>query len=223
MSALPEAKSAAVPEDLIEQEPQPSVTIVEESDEEDDYVYDIYYREIPTAMPSRGVAHGAAEVGLRPSQIIGAGAKGDVFDDEVMGAEPEIKGFPVASSLASLQPSLGIQGVQTIASLNVANLSQADWDELLLPTHSVPTSFDADGNPVAFGEILDDEEELVDDEKLGRKPGYSDDSWDEGEDEDSNDETFYRNDYPEQELSEDDEFGLGHEFQDSDEDDDEDW
>lgn len=37
-------------------------------------------------------------------------------------------------------------------------------------------------------------------------PGDSDDDFDEGEDEDSNDEGFYRNDYPEDEGQDDDEF-----------------
>ncbi len=169
-------------------------------------------------MPSRAAADGAAEVGLRPSQIVGANTSQEGFTTagDEMERDEDVPSSALASSqssLADLKPYLGIAGVRTIASLNVSNFSQADWDDLLLA-----------GEP---GGELGNDLELVDDELLGKKagerPGASDDSWDEGEDEDSNDEGFYRNDYPEQEISDDDEFGLGHEYRDDSGEDDDDW
>ena len=242
------AKNADLPDDLVQggQGSNSGSSSEEEKgqEDEDDYVYDIYYREIPQSMPSRAAANGAAEIGYKPSQVAGGIAAADnvIADDAAMEAE-EHKHHQVAqqyksnsggsdgmssSTMITTDPAnhfenfLGITGVRSIASLNISNLNRSDWDHLM----QVPT-YDAAGNLTGFvgvdgNDSSDlDEEELVDDSTVGSKlqrNGDPYDSWDEGEDEDSNEEDFYRNDYPEQELSEDDEFGLGHEYRrDSDE------
>ncbi|KDN39173.1 hypothetical protein K437DRAFT_14474 [Tilletiaria anomala UBC 951] len=244
------AKNAEVPNDLRDDDLSSEMPSEAESDDQedddDDYVYDIYYREIPAAMPSRASANGAAEVGLRPSHVAGSGYlqpnEEEVNDQAAPAGSPAAVAAADAAASASSTagpkgstvfptsrpplPLLGIQGVQSIAALNVSSLSRADWEELMmLPS----TKLDGVGGVYADEDDEDgDLEELVDEEMvgsklgLGAKPGDGFDSWDEGEDEDSNDEDFYRNDYPEQEISDDDEFGLGHEYR-RDSDDGDDW
>lgn len=166
----------------------------EEEDSDDDYVYDVYYRDfgggVASHMPSRAAPSGLgnSEIGLRPSSIIG----GD-------------------SLPAEISPSFSYSNV---GELNQSNAPSPSFTG----TYGHLTSYDSD-------EDEDDETDALDFSSSKRNPAgglngkinpEDGDSWDEGEDEDSNDEDFYRNDYPEQEIEDDDEL----EFDDDDDDDD---
>lgn len=120
---------------------------------EEDYVYDIYFREKETMWGS-GPA-GASEAGLRPAKVAG--------------------------------------------------------HEALLPAFEVPAEAQYTVEPMATLVGFSDEDDFIAGMEnasilMGQETtGVSDDEFDEGEDEDSNDEGFYRNDYPEDEGFDDDE------------------
>lgn len=135
----------------------------EGSSDEDDYVYDIYYREKETPFTSN-LAASAAHIGLQPS--------------EVAGHERQSSYNNMSSSTASLSSQAGpVVAPEAMATL--VGLTERDFFG------------DEDEDTIEQGSRLISEE-LLD----------SDDPYEEGEDEDSNDEDFYRNDYPEQEAEE---------------------
>lgn len=142
---------------------QPKDGTEESSSDEDDYVYDIYYREKAPSFTSN-LAASAAQIGMQPS--------------EVAGHERQSSYNNLSSSTLSLNAQTGaIVAPEVMATL--VGLSERDYFG------------DEDEDTIEEGSRLISEE-LLD----------SDDPYEEGEDEDSNDEDFYRNDYPEQEAEE---------------------
>lgn len=135
----------------------------EDSSDEDDYVYDIYYREKEPSFTSN-LAASAAHIGMQPS--------------EVAGHERQSSYNNMSSSTASLSAQTGpVVAPEAMATL--VGLTEHDFFG------------NEDEDTIEQGSRLISEE-LLD----------SDDPYEEGEDEDSNDEDFYRNDYPEQEAEE---------------------
>ena len=124
-------------------------------DSDDEYVYDIYFRE-KEAMWGSGPT-GASDAGLRPAEV--AGREGDSLS---------VAGQPVAAETQMI--------VEPMATL----VGFTDEDDLIAEMENA--------SRLMAQEV----------------PGDSDDEFDEGEDEDSNDEGFYRNDYPEDEGEQED-------------------
>lgn len=167
---------AAAPESIV-----PSPGLDDEDGDEEDYVYDVYYRDM---LPTKAGPQGSAETGLQPAQVAGrekgaAAAYGAVPDSMAL---PRVLGGevvpPESAALAAAFPGLDFAGPNAV----IAHLE-------------------------GFVDS-DDELEQADEE------GFE--SFDEGEDEDSNDEGFYRNDYPEQELPDADEVDFDYDDDDSD-------
>lgn len=143
---------------------QPDQQSDSEDGSDEDYVYDIYFREKET-MWGFGPA-GASDAGLRPSQVAGH--------------EKDRVGLPLSSS--SEKGRNDITEKDPFAMEPMATLvGFSDEDTLIAEMENA--------NALMAQEV----------------PGDSDDDFDEGEDEDSNDEGFYRNDYPEDEGQDDDE------------------
>ncbi|EST07606.1 Transcription factor Iwr1 [Kalmanozyma brasiliensis GHG001] len=156
--------------------------VAEEDDDEDDYVYDVYYRDM---LPTKAGPQGSAETGLEPAQVAGRGKGSSAAAVPDSMALPRVLGGEVvppesATHTPNWFPGLDVAGPNAV----VASLEGFE-----------------DSN---------DELEQADEE------GFE--SFDEGEDEDSNDEGFYRNDYPEQELPEADEVDFDYDDDDVDED-----
>jgi hypothetical protein len=132
-------------------------------DSEDEYVYDIYFREKET-MWGFGPT-GASDVGLKPAEVAGR-------EEEAM--------------------------TSSSALLRAGEDKTAEAQYVMEPMATL----------IGFGDEDDMINEMENASKLMSQevPNDSDDEFDEGEDEDSNDEGFYRNDYPEDEGEEDDEY-----------------
>lgn len=138
--------------DSVDQLNQQDVSSSEDVDSEDEYVYDIYFREKETMWGS-GPA-GAADAGLRPAEVAGH----EDLSSTALEAGPIVAAEPMAT---------------------LVGFTEED-------------------------EIISEMENAT--KKMAQEiPNDSSDEFDEGEDEDSNDEGFYRNDYPEDEDAEDDE------------------
>lgn len=154
----------------------------QDDDDEDDYVYDVYYRDM---MPSKAGPQGSAETGLQPAQVAGRGKGSSAAAVPDSMALPRVLGGEVVPpESAALTPNW-FPGLD-VAGLNAVVASLEGFED------------------------SDDELEQADEE------GFE--SFDEGEDEDSNDEGFYRNDYPEQELPEADEVDFDYDDDELDED-----
>jgi len=132
----------------------------ESEDSEDEYVYDIYFRE-KESMWGSGPA-GPSDAGLRPA---------------------EVAGHEIISTLSGPEAGKAVAAEQQYPVEPMATL-------------------------VGFS----DEDDLINEMENASRlmaqevPNDSSDEFDEGEDEDSNDEGFYRNDYPEDEGEEEEEF-----------------
>jgi hypothetical protein len=142
------------------QQRSPSFSSGTESDDED-YVYDIYYREREAPAWASHSAASAAEIGLKPSDV--AGHERDLSSSTHLAAQAG--------------PTIAPESIATLVGLSEQDMQQFGDEEEI-----------EKGSKLISEEMLD-----------------SDDPYEEGEDEDSNDEGFYRNDYPEQEADDDDE------------------
>lgn len=140
----------------------------EEDDDDEDYVYDVYYRDM---MPTKAGPQGSAETGLHPAQVAGR-EKGSAA---AYNAVPESMALPRVLGGEVVPPES--------AALSPAWFPGLDF-----------------AGPNAVIAQLEGFEDSDDELEQPEEEGYE--SFDEGEDEDSNDEGFYRNDYPEQELPE---------------------
>jgi len=157
-------------------------TANDDDDDEEDYVYDVYYRDM---LPTKAGPQGSAESGLQPAQVAG----------REKGAAPAYTAVPDSMALPR------VLGGEVVPPESAA----------LTPTWFPGLDFAGPNAVVAHlegFEDTDDELEQAEDE------GFE--SYDEGEDEDSNDEGFYRNDYPEQELPEADEVDFDYDDDDDD-------
>lgn len=155
-----------------------------DEDDEDDYVYDVYYRDM---LPTKAGPQGSAETGLQPAQVAGrekGAAAGYTAVPDSMALPRVLGGEVVPPKSAALTPNW------------FAGLDFAGPNAVIASLEGFEDS--------------DDEIEQVEDD------GFE--SYDEGEDEDSNDEGFYRNDYPEQELPEADEVDFDYDDDEFDED-----
>ncbi|ETS62861.1 hypothetical protein PaG_02619 [Moesziomyces aphidis] len=167
---------AAVPGSIV-----PSPGLDDEDGDEEDYVYDVYYRDM---LPTKAGPQGSAETGLQPAQVAGrekgaSAAYGAVPDSMAL---PRVLGGEVVPP-ESAAPAVAFPGLDFAGPNAVIAHLEGFVDS-------------------------DDELEQADEE------GFE--SFDEGEDEDSNDEGFYRNDYPEQELPDADEVDFDYDDDDSD-------
>ena len=155
------------------QEPDTNVDAdeLDATDDEDDYVYDVYYRDM---LPTKAGPQGSAETGLQPAQVPG----------REKGASAAYTAVPDSMALPRV---LGGEVVPPEAAA-------------LTPTWFPGLDFAGPNAVVASLEGFEDS-----DDELEQAEDEGFESYDEGEDEDSNDEGFYRNDYPEQELPEADE------------------
>lgn len=149
-------------------------TLQGESDDADDYVYDVYYRDM---LPTKAGPQGFAETGLQPAQVAG----------REKGASAAYTAVPDSMALPRV---LGGEVVPPEAAA-------------LTPTWFPGLEFAGPNAVVAHLEGLEDSDDEL---EHAEEEGFE--SYDEGEDEDSNDEGFYRNDYPEQELPEAEEVDL---------------
>ncbi|CEH18099.1 hypothetical protein CBOM_04524 [Ceraceosorus bombacis] len=155
--------------------------------DEDDYVYDVYYRESASMSGSErwadlsNAGDGNSRAGLSPAPVAGHASS----------PAPIVTGQPAQPEMQHLFKQSDKSQVATLEGLRAEDLME--WP--------------------------DDEEEY---DLIDVKTGGPDsaDEWDEGEDEDSNDEGFYRNDYPDRDVDSEDEMAWD---QDEDEDDDDDY
>lgn len=185
--------SAAHPGNTQKEEDGSSSSSEEDSDSE--YVYDIYYRERePPASWGSGGAAGASDVGLRPAQVQGhstldAASVGPRAPPEVVGSSDPLS----RSTSAQWGPNhnLPMATLFGLTSADIRLLEEADQG-----------NGEAGDDPAGLASILVPD---AGDGSAVNKPGDSDDDFDEGEDEDSNDEGFYRNDYPDREVGDDEE------------------
>ncbi|TKY86795.1 hypothetical protein EX895_004436 [Sporisorium graminicola] len=135
-------------------------------DDEDDYVYDVYYRDM---LPTKAGPSGSAETGLQPAQVAG----------REKGASSAYTAVPDSMALPRV---LGGEVVPPEAAA-------------LTPNWFPGLDFAGPNAVIASLEGFEDSDNEL---EQPEEDGFE--SFDEGEDEDSNDEGFYRNDYPEQEL-----------------------
>lgn len=142
--------------------------VEDEDDDEDDYVYDVYYRDM---LPTKAGPQGSAETGLQPAQVAG----------REKGASAGYTAVPDSMALPR------VLGGQVVPPESAA----------LTPTWFPGLDFAGPNAVVAHLEGFEDSDDEL---EQAEEEGFE--SFDEGEDEDSNDEGFYRNDYPEQELPE---------------------
>jgi hypothetical protein len=149
-----------------------SETSSDSGSSEDEYVYDVYYRDVV----SRTGPQGAAESGLQPAAVAG-------HQRGFSGAAPE-----------------------RLASSHVVGGEVVPPEAVGLTSSAIPglDHFSANAVIAHLEGFLDSEDDLEQAEEDGLE------SYDEGEDEDSNDEGFYRNDYPEQELPDEEEIDFGY-------------
>lgn len=216
------AKNELIPQDLVADDlhldrarevAMPDAEEVSDEDtnssdsDEGEYVYDIYYSDdTPSRMAA--AADGASQVGLLPGAVAGRG------------------------------PEAHEEGIQSVATLQVPNLTADDWAVLMEPVRYERERERAqEGEDDAWWSSDDD---YVDEDYVFSRPGATEgefgfaaptsnppeedvaigpaeqrvrlartqrkrpglEEWDQGEDEDSNEEDFYRNEYPEHELDE---------------------
>lgn len=154
----------------------------ETTDDEDDYVYDVYYRDM---QPTKAGPQGSAETGLQPAQVAG----------REKGASAAYTAVPDSMALPR------VLGGEVVPPESAA----------LTPTWFPGLDFAGPNAVVASLEGFEDS-----DDELEHAEDEGFESYDEGEDEDSNDEGFYRNDYPEQELPEGDEVEFDYDDDDDD-------
>ncbi|KAJ1028668.1 hypothetical protein NDA16_001834 [Ustilago loliicola] len=142
--------------------------VEEEDDDEEDYVYDVYYRDM---LPTKAGPQGSAETGLQPAQVAG----------REKGASSAYTAVPDSMALPR------VLGGEVVPPESAA----------LAPTWFPGLDFAGPNAVIAHLEGFEDSDDEL---EQAEEEGFE--SYDEGEDEDSNDEGFYRNDYPEQELPE---------------------